>query len=328
MGTDILLELKNLKASFHTEEGVVRAVDGISYTLREGETLGIVGESGCGKSVTSYCIMGLLDMPPGKIEQGEILLRGENLLAMDDKTISSIRGREMAMIFQEPMTALNPIMTCGEQIREALRLHTKLNRRQQDERIIELLREVGIPAPQERMHAFPHELSGGMRQRVMIAIALSCNPSLLIADEPTTALDVTIQAQILELLKELQKKHGMAVILITHDLAVVAESVDRVVVMYAGQIVESAPVSKIYAQPRHPYTEALLNSLLVLGQSDKKIEAIPGRVPSLMEEIAGCPFENRCKKAMDICKTEKPELIAIGPLEEGHFSRCHLYRKK
>ncbi len=322
MDNNILLEVKDLKTYFHTEEGIVRAVDGVSYSLNEGETLGIVGESGCGKSVSSYSIMGLVEMPPGKIHGGEILYRGKNLLSMNDREISAIRGKEIAMIFQEPMTALNPIMTCGDQIREALAIHTKMNRQEQENRILELLTLVGIPAPEKRMNAYPHELSGGMRQRVMIAIALSCNPSLLIADEPTTALDVTIQAQILELMKELQKKLGMAIILITHDLAVVAESVDRVVVMYAGEIVENAPVREIYRNPRHPYTRALLNSIPVLGHTDKKIEAIPGRVPNLMEEIEGCPFANRCREAMDICKTNKPELTSVG---ENHLCRCLLY---
>ena len=321
---DTLLEIKNLKTYFHTEEGIVRAVNGVSYTLSEGETLGIVGESGCGKSVTSYSVMGLVEMPPGRIHGGEILFRGQDLLKMNDREISAIRGKDMAMIFQEPMTALNPIMTCGDQIREALKIHTSTGREEQDERILELLREVGIPAPEKRMNAYPHELSGGMRQRVMIAMALSCNPSLLIADEPTTALDVTIQAQILELMKKLQKKHGMAIILITHDLAVVAESVDRVAVMYAGEVVENAPVREIYRNPKHPYTAALLNSIPELGHSDKKIEAIPGRVPNLMEEIKGCAFENRCKEAMDICKTKKPELKPVG---EDHLCRCLLYQK-
>ncbi|MDC7222390.1 MAG: ABC transporter ATP-binding protein [Spirochaetales bacterium] len=322
MGKNILLEVKDLKTYFHTEEGVVRAVNGVTYTLHEGETLGIVGESGCGKSVSSYSIMGLVESPPGKIHGGEIHFRGKNLLDLDEREFSKVRGRDMAMIFQEPMTALNPIMTCGEQIREALKIHTELNKKEQDARIIELLTEVGIPAPEKRMHAYPHELSGGMRQRVVIAIALSCNPSLLIADEPTTALDVTIQAQIMELMKKLQKKHRMAIILITHDLAVVAEAVDRVAVMYAGEVVENAPVRDIYKNPRHPYTQALLASIPELGHRDKKIEAIPGRVPNLMDEIKGCPFRNRCKKAMEICRTVKPELKPVG---EDHLCRCLLY---
>jgi len=226
------------------------------------------------------------------------------------------------MIFQEPMTALNPIMTCGDQIRESLKIHTNMNKAEQDAKILSLLQEVGIPAPEKRMDAYPHELSGGMRQRIMIAIALSCNPSLLIADEPTTALDVTIQAQILELMKELQKNHGMAIILITHDLAVVAESVDRVAVMYAGEVVENAPVDEIYANPKHPYTAALLGSIPELGHTDKKIEAIPGRVPNLMELLKGCPFENRCKKAFDACRTTHPELLPVG---DDHSCRCLLY---
>jgi oligopeptide/dipeptide ABC transporter ATP-binding protein len=322
MSNDTLLEVKDLKTFFHTEEGIVRAVNGVSYTLKEGETLGIVGESGCGKSVSSYSIMGLVEMPPGKIHSGEILFNGKDLLKMNDHEISKIRGNDIAMIFQEPMTALNPIMTCGDQIREALMIHTDLDKEGQDDRILELLQEVGIPAPEKRINAYPHELSGGMRQRVMIAIALSCHPSLLIADEPTTALDVTIQAQILELMKELQKKLGMAIILITHDLAVVAESVDRVAVMYAGEVVENAPVLEIFRHPKHPYTKALLNSIPELGHREKKIEAIAGRVPNLMEDIKGCPFENRCKKSMDICKTTKPELISVG---EDHLCRCLLY---
>ncbi|MDC7218328.1 MAG: ABC transporter ATP-binding protein [Spirochaetales bacterium] len=319
---ELLLEVKDLKTWFHTEEGIVRAVNGVSFGLGQGETLGIVGESGSGKSVSSYSIMGLVEMPPGRIHGGEILFKGRNLLDLDDRSLSAIRGKEMAMIFQEPMTALNPIMTCGEQIREALEIHTDLTRSEQDGRIVELLTEVGIPAPEKRMNAYPHELSGGMRQRVMIAIALSCNPSLLIADEPTTALDVTIQAQILELIGKLQKKHNMAVILITHDLAVVAETVDRVAVMYAGEIVENAPVKEIFKNPRHPYTQALLKSIPELGRTDKKLEAIPGRVPNLTEEIPGCPFENRCSRAMPLCQTTKPELL---PLDEDHLCRCLLY---
>jgi peptide/nickel transport system ATP-binding protein len=322
MSDNNLLEIKDLRTYFHTEEGIVKAVNGVSIALKEGETLGIVGESGCGKSVTSYSVMGLVEMPPGRIHGGEILFRGKDLLKMGDKEISAIRGRHMAIIFQEPMTALNPIMTCGDQIREALQIHTEMNRSEQDARILELLQEVGIPAPEKRMNAYPHELSGGMRQRVMIAIALSCNPSLLIADEPTTALDVTIQAQILELMKELQKKHGMAIILITHDLAVVAESVDRVAVMYAGEVVENAPVREIYRNPRHPYTQALLGSIPELGRHDKKIEAIPGRVPNLMEDIKGCPFANRCRKVMPVCSKKKPELKPVGA---DHLCRCLLY---
>lgn len=320
---DVILDIKNLQVFFFVEEGIVRAVNDISLKLKRGETLGIVGESGCGKSVTSLAIMGLVPMPPGKIMKGEIWVNGTNLVNSSKDELTKIRGKDVAMIFQEPMTALNPVMTVGEQIGESLEIHLGLDKKARDERVVELLKLVGIPEPQKRLKCFPHEMSGGMRQRIMIAMALSCNPKLLIADEPTTALDVTIQAQILELIKEMQKKLNMAVILITHDLAVVAETVDHVAVMYAGVVVENSSTTELFNNPLHPYTVGLLNSIPVLGQSDKKLIPIKGRVPNLINLPKGCYFSNRCPKAMDECFVTQPELIEIKP---GHTVRCLLYK--
>lgn len=320
---DVILDIKNLQVFFFVEEGIVRAVNDISLKLKRGETLGIVGESGCGKSVTSLAIMGLVPMPPGKIMKGEIWVNGKDLVKSSREELTKIRGKDVAMIFQEPMTALNPVMTIGEQIGESLEIHLGLDKKARDERVVELLKLVGIPEPQKRLKCFPHEMSGGMRQRIMIAMALSCNPKLLIADEPTTALDVTIQAQILELIKEMQKKLNMAVILITHDLAVVAETVDHVAVMYAGVVVENTSTTELFNNPLHPYTVGLLNSIPVLGQSDKKLIPIKGRVPNLINLPKGCYFSNRCPKAMDECFTTQPELIEIKP---GHTVRCLLYK--
>lgn len=317
-----LLEVKNLKTYFHTEEGVVKAVDDVSFTLEYGEVLGLVGESGCGKSVTSYSIMQLVPMPPGKFEGGQIIFKGNNLLNLSEKHMREIRGKEIGVIFQEPMTALNPVLTVGRQIEEALCIHTDLNKAEREAKSVELLRQVGIPSPQKRVKAYPHELSGGMRQRIMIAMALSCSPDLLIADEPTTALDVTIQAQILELIKEIQKKTGSAMILITHDLAVIAETVDRVAVMYAGRIVEMAEVETIFSTPKHPYTQGLLASIPILGEPGKRLKAIPGRVPSLVDLPSACTFANRCEFAGSRCRSEQPEIKDIG---DGHKVRCHLY---
>jgi len=320
---DVILDIKNLQVFFFVEEGIVRAVNDISLKLKRGETLGIVGESGCGKSVTSLAIMGLVPMPPGKIMKGEIWVNGKNLVKSSREELTKIRGKDVAMIFQEPMTALNPVMTIGEQIGESLEIHLGLDKKARDERVVELLKLVGIPEPQKRLKCFPHEMSGGMRQRIMIAMALSCNPKLLIADEPTTALDVTIQAQILELIKEMQKKLNMSVILITHDLAVVAETVDQVAVMYAGVVVENTSTTELFNNPLHPYTVGLLNSIPVLGQSDKKLIPIKGRVPNLINLPKGCFFSNRCPKAMDECFVTQPELIEIKP---GHTVRCLLYK--
>jgi peptide/nickel transport system ATP-binding protein len=322
-GDDVILDIRNLKVFFFVEEGIVRAVNDISFKLKKGETLGIVGESGCGKSVTSLATMGLIPMPPGRIMGGEILFKGKDMIKCSKDERTKIRGKDMAMIFQEPMTALNPVMTVGEQIEESLELHTDLDKKGRNEKAVDMLKLVGIPEPEKRYKCYPHELSGGMRQRVMIAMALSCDPSLLIADEPTTALDVTIQAQILELIKAMQKRYNMSVILITHDLAVVAETVDHVVVIYAGMIVENTTVKRIYENPLHPYTVGLLNSIPVLGNSDKKLIPIKGRVPNLINLPKGCYFSNRCPKAMPECLERVPDLVEVEP---GHSVRCLLYK--
>lgn len=317
-----LLEVKNLKTYFFTEEGVVKAVNDVSFEVGEGETLGLVGESGCGKSVTSLSIMKLIPNPPGKIISGQILFNGIDIVNISEKDMHQIRGNKISMIFQEPMTALNPVFTVGHQIQEVFTLHQKISKKEAKEKTIELLRIVGIPEPEKRYHQYPFELSGGMRQRVMIAMALTCNPKLLIADEPTTALDVTIQAQILELIKEMQQKFNSAVILITHDLAVIAETVDNVAVMYAGVIVEKTQVKKLFKNPMHPYTIGLLNSIPVLGQRGKELQEIPGRVPNLIDLPKGCYFADRCNRRMPICTQEEVQLKEVEP---GHFVRCFLY---
>jgi oligopeptide/dipeptide ABC transporter ATP-binding protein len=316
-----LIEIKNLRTSFFTPEGEVRAIDGVSFEIGEGKTLGLVGESGCGKSVTSLSIMRLIPSPPGRIVGGEIFYRGRDLLKLNNEEMRKMRGNEISMIFQEPMTSLNPVFTVGNQIGEAIRLHQGLGKKQTREKTIEMLRLVQIADPASRTDAYPHQLSGGMRQRVMIAMALSCNPSLLIADEPTTALDVTIQAQILELMKELQQKMGMALLLITHDLGVVAERADQVAIMYAGKIVERAVASAIFAQPMHPYTVGLLNSLPgTAGKKKKRLDAIPGVVPSPLHLPSGCRFRDRCPKAAGLCAEAEPQLLEKAP---GHFVACH-----
>jgi peptide/nickel transport system ATP-binding protein/oligopeptide transport system ATP-binding protein len=330
MASEKILEVKNLQTSFFTEDGEVKAVDDVSFDVFPGKTLGIVGESGCGKSVTSLSIMRLIQSPPGKVVGGQILYRGKNLLDLPMSEMRKIRGNEISMIFQEPMTSLNPVFTIGYQICEAIALHQKeLNKNQVREKSIEMLRLVGIPAPEKRIDDYPHQLSGGMRQRVMIAMALSCNPNILIADEPTTALDVTIQAQILELLKDLQKKLGMAIILITHDLGVVAEMADEVVVMYAGRVAEKGSVREIFKNPRHPYTQGLLNSIPTLSKDPtgkvkkKRLEAIPGIVPNLLHLPKGCRFQERCKHASVECKESEPQLRMISHQgEETHLVRC------
>lgn len=317
-----MLEVRNLKTYFFTEEGVVKAVNDVSFEVDKGEILGLVGESGCGKSVTSLSIMGLIPDPPGKILNGEIWFKGKNLLEKSEKELREIRGNDISMIFQEPMTALNPVFTVGHQIEEVLKLHTDLKGKDLTDRAIEMLKLVGIPSPEQRIKSYPHEMSGGMRQRVMIAMALACNPSLLIADEPTTALDVTIQAQILDLIIEMQKKFNSAVILITHDLAVIAETVNKVAVMYAGVIVEKADVYELFKNPLHPYTQGLLNSIPVLGQRNKELQEIPGRVPNLINLPNGCYFADRCSKATEACKNGDIPLKEVKP---GHFVRCILY---
>jgi len=316
-----LIQVKNLQTSFFTPEGEVRAIDGVGFAIAEGKTLGLVGESGCGKSVTSLSIMRLIASPPGKIVGGEILYRGRDLLKVDNEEMRKIRGNEISMIFQEPMTSLNPVFTVGNQIGEAIKLHQGLGKKATRAKTIEMLRLVKIADPESRVDSYPHQLSGGMRQRVMIAMALSCNPSLLIADEPTTALDVTIQAQILELMKELQQQIGMALLLITHDLGVVAEQADDVAIMYAGKLVESAAAPAVFARPLHPYTIGLMNSLPGTGGAKKKrLAAIPGMVPSPLHLPSGCRFRDRCPKAAAICAESEPELVEKEP---GHSVACH-----
>ncbi|HCZ06371.1 MAG TPA: peptide ABC transporter ATP-binding protein [Thermotogae bacterium] len=313
-----ILQVKDLRTYFYTEDGVVKAVDGVSFEVYEGETLGIVGESGCGKSVTSLSILRLLD-EKGRIESGEIIYKGKNLLELSESEMRKIRGNEIAMIFQEPMTALNPVYTIGDQIMEAIILHQGLSKDEARKLAIDMLRKVGIPEPEKRVDEYPHELSGGMRQRAMIAMALSCNPSILIADEPTTALDVTIQAQILELMQQLQKEYGMSIIMITHDLGVIAEMSDRVLVMYAGKVVEHASVRELFKNPKHPYTWGLMNSIPRLDIEYERLYAIPGTVPDALHFPEGCRFHTRCEFATDKCRSEEPPLVEVSP---GHLSAC------
>lgn len=306
METDVL-EVRNLRTSFQTDEGEVKAVDGVSFTLPKGKTLGVVGESGSGKSITALSILQLL-ASNGKIKDGEIIFKGENLVNYSQERMRTIRGNAISMIFQEPMTSLNPVFTVGQQISEALIKHQKMTKKQAMERSVDLLKLVGIPSPETRVKNYPHELSGGMRQRVMIAMALSCDPEMLIADEPTTALDVTIQAQILDLIKELQHRLGMSVMFITHDLGVVAETCDYVAVMYAGQVVEYSDVYTLFANPKHPYTIGLLNSLPRHDMDQGKLEPIRGNVPSIRDMPKGCRFAPRCPAATDLCREKLPEL--------------------
>ncbi|RMH22283.1 MAG: ABC transporter ATP-binding protein [Gemmatimonadetes bacterium] len=320
-----LLEIRDLRAYFHTDQGVARAVDGVSFDVREGETLGLVGESGCGKTVTSLSVMGLLPQPPGRIEAGSsIRFAGEELVGAGERRLRSLRGNEIAMIFQEPMTSLNPVYPVGDQIAEALRLHRGMTRAEARARTVELLAEVGIPEPARRYDEYPHQLSGGMRQRVMIAMALSCEPRLLIADEPTTALDVTIQAQILDLLAGLRRAHGMSMLLITHDLGVVAEVCDRVVVMYAGQVVESGTVEEVFYDPRHPYTRGLLQSVpdVAAAGGERRLNPIPGLVPSPTAWPDGCRFHDRCGVAEPRCAGTPPPLFELGRADRA--CRCWL----
>lgn len=321
-----LLEVHNLKTYFYTEDGVVSAVDGVSFNVYPGEVLGIVGESGCGKSVTSLSIMRLI-APPGKITEGEILLDGKNLLNLSEDEMTKVRGNRISMIFQQPQTALNPVFQVDDQIAEVLNIHKDFGKDAGKARAIELLKMVGIPDAERRAEAYPHELSGGMAQRVMIAMALACVPELLIADEPTTALDVTIQAQILDLMRDLRAKMGASVILITHDLGVVAEMAERVAVMYAGQIVEQADVNSLFEQPLHPYTQGLIGSIPVLGQLKERLDVIPGSVPNLVNLPPGCRFAPRCtareKFDLKICANVKPDLAEFAP---GHLARCWLYQ--
>ncbi len=315
-----LLQVKNLRTHFFTEEGVVKAVDDVSFDVMPGEILGLVGESGCGKTVSALSILRLIPVPPGKIIAGEILFEGDDLAKMDEEEIRHIRGHRIAMIFQEPMTSLNPVLTIGRQLTETLELHLKMDRHAATQRAIELLEMVGIPEARTRINDYPHQFSGGMRQRVMIAMALSCNPKLLLADEPTTALDVTIQAQILELLTRLTRELGTAVIIITHNLGVVARYADRVNVMYAGKVIEAARNLDLYHQPRHPYTLGLLKSVPRLDQARKeKLDPIEGMPPDLIHLPAGCPFRPRCRFAVERCKTENPPLMPVG---DQHMAAC------
>ena len=308
-----LLQVENLRTHFHTRMGVMKAVDGVDLEVAEGRTLGIVGESGSGKSVTALSIMRLIERPGRVIEGSRILFDGLDLAALAEPEMQAIRGAKVSMIFQEPMTSLNPVYTAGNQITEAIRLHRRMGARQARERAVELLGIVGIPSPEQRFSAYPHQLSGGMRQRVMIAMALACEPRLLIADEPTTALDVTIQAQILELLRELRERLSMSMILITHDLGVVAEMCDDVAVMYAGRVVERGPVEAIFRNPQHPYTEALLRSIPLLGMTQAvPLHVIPGKVPSPLQWPPGCRFAARCDYALERCRREEPPLIEAG----------------
>jgi peptide/nickel transport system ATP-binding protein len=320
-----LLEIRGLKVHFATDDGMVRAVDGVDLSIARGETLGVVGESGCGKTVTAMSVLKLIAMPPGRIVEGQILWRGRDLVPLRSEQLNPIRSKEIAVVFQEPMTSLNPVYPIGEQIAEVIRLHEKLGRAAARAQTIEMLRLVQIPNPERRIHDYPHQFSGGMRQRVMIAMALACKPQLLIADEPTTALDVTIQAQILELLQEMKSRFGMAIMLITHAMGVVAETAQRVVVMYAGKVIEEAPVEQLFGAPKHPYTQGLINSIPRVDTAalrKPRLEAIGGVVPSLLNPPPGCRFAPRCRHAMPVCTAAPPPLREVAP---GHKVACVLY---
>ncbi len=317
-----LLRIIELRTYFYIDEGTARAVDGVSLEIQRGKTLGLVGESGCGKSVTALSIMRLVPTPPGKIESGSVYFGERDLLRLSEPQMRKVRGNDISMVFQEPMTSLNPVFTIGNQIMEVLRLHQKMSKRQARETTIELLSRVGIPVPEQRISEYPHQMSGGMKQRVMIAMALACNPELLIADEPTTALDVTIQAQLLDLLKELQAQLGMSILLITHNLGVIAETADTVAVMYAGKIVEYTSVEKLFSEPKHPYTVGLFNSLPKIEKKKGKLAVIPGNVPNPLYFPSGCRFHPRCPRVMDVCRKKEP---ALKEIEDGHKAACHLY---
>jgi oligopeptide/dipeptide ABC transporter ATP-binding protein len=319
-----LLEIRNLKTYFFTDYGVVKAIDGVNLRVGQKETLGIVGESGCGKSVTGLSILRLIPIPPGKIVEGEILFQGEDLLKLRAKQMRKVRGNKISMIFQEPMTSLNPVFTVGNQIAEAIVLHQGLKKKAALDKAIETLHLVGIPGPEERIRHYPHQMSGGMRQRVMIAMAISCNPTLLIADEPTTALDVTIQAQILDLLQDLKQKLDMALMLISHDLGVIAEMADRIAVMYAGSLMEYAEVNALFQHPRNPYTSGLLRSRPWHQKPKSRFKAIPGQVPDPLNLPAGCPFHPRCDMVIDNCRQVEPAFEEVNP---GHWSKCHRSRE-
>lgn len=322
---DILLRVKDLHTYFYTHEGVVKAVDGVDFSMHRGETLGLVGESGCGKTVTALSILRLIQEPPGRIVKGQILFEDQNLIKLSKKQMRQIRGNRISMIFQEPMTSLDPVFCIGDQIAESIRLHQEVSSREAMDRAVEMLRKVAIPDPEKRVKEYPHQFSGGMRQRVMIAIALSCDPEILIADEPTTALDVTIQAQILNLINKLKHDLGTSVLLITHDLGVIAEMVQSVAVMYAGRIVEHADVVELFDNPKHPYTLGLIDSIPrvdVPVAGDKMLKTIPGVVPSLLDMPERCPFRERCSQPFDVCSRKMPTLFNVA---SNHLVRCWLY---
>ena len=326
MNNNLLLSVQDLQVYFMGDGNVARALDGVSYDVREGETVCVVGESGCGKTVSALTILGLIPQPPGKIMEGKVLFNGQNILDLTDEEMQKIRGKHIAMVFQEPMTSLNPVFTIGNQIQEAVMIHEEMSEREIHDRCVQLLNDVGIPSPEERLGDYPHQLSGGMRQRVMIAMALACNPDLVIADEPTTALDVTIQAQILNLFEELQTKRNMSLLYITHDLGVVANIADRIYVMYAGIIAEQGITTDIFHNPRHPYTMGLLASLPSRSKRGTELHSIPGSVPDPAYKPSGCPFHPRCSYAIDTCRTEFPGMCDYG---NGHLSRCPpLYEKQ
>ncbi|MGN0714466.1 MAG: ABC transporter ATP-binding protein [Anaerovoracaceae bacterium] len=321
---DSIFQIRGLKTQFFTSKGIVPAVDGVDITVKKGEAVGLVGESGCGKSMTAMSTMQLLQYP-GRVVAGEILLDGENLLEKTKKEMDEIRGNRITMIFQEPMTSLNPVYTIGKQVSEAILIHENVSKEEAKQRTIDIFRKVGIPEPEKRYNVFPHQLSGGLRQRVMIGMAMVCNPQLMIADEPTTALDVTIEAQILYLMKQLQKEQGTAVVMITHNLGVVAESCDYVYVMYAGKIMEEAPVRELFKDPKHPYTFGLMNSIPKMTEVKEHLYTIKGLVPNLLHLPQGCRFCPRCEKAMKICTMYEPDLYET---EDGHKVRCFLYNKE
>lgn len=321
------IEFKNLHTWFYTDAGIVKAVNGVDFEIRKGETVCVVGESGCGKSVTALSLMRLVQSPPGKIVEGQILMEGKDLLELSKKEMQNINGKDVAMIFQEPMTSLNPVITVGAQIMESILFHTDATKQEAEEKALEMIKLVGIPRAEEILKCYPHELSGGMRQRIMIAMALVCNPKLLIADEPTTALDVTIQAQILDLMRELKKKLDMSIMLITHDLGVVAEMADYVVVMYAGNVVEKGRVTDIFKNPLHPYTIGLLRSKPVIGKTDhnERLYSIPGQVPNPVNMPDNCHFHERCEFCQQVCKEGQPPLVHVG---EGHYVACFVNGKE
>ncbi|MFB7513815.1 ABC transporter ATP-binding protein [Streptomyces sp. NPDC056144] len=326
-----LLEVRDLHVEFHTRDGVAKAVNGVNYSVNAGETLAVLGESGSGKSVTAQAIMGILDMPPGKIPQGEILFRGQDMLKMSEEERRKIRGRKIAMIFQDALSSLNPVLSVGYQLGEMFRVHHGMSKKDAKVKAIELMDKVKIPAAKARVTDYPHQFSGGMRQRIMIAMALALEPDLIIADEPTTALDVTVQAQVMDLLAELQQEYNMGLILITHDLGVVADVADKIAVMYAGRIVEQAPVHELYGRPAHPYTRGLLDSIPRLDQKGQELYAIKGLPPNLLKVPTGCAFNPRCPKADDLCRTEIPALVPVSELDgaelPGRKSACHFWKE-